>query len=251
MKWLAFISYVAMIIINIIANTVGINGKTTGEISNQLEILFTPAPYVFSIWILIYFLLAIWLFQQLLLPTNDEQSKSRMDLFTSMSLYNIAWLLSWHYSYFILSVAIMICLLIGLIMLYVSYPAGDYRFSGRLPFSIYLGWISVALMVNISYVLKYYEWNGFGIAEQTWAQILLLLATVLAAYNQVRNRDTLFTIVIIWAFIGIAVHNGKDAGMLFYMPFVYSIFLLIWILVGEKLRKLFVPKKIRRESKVS
>ena len=234
MKWLAVISYVAMIIINVIANTVGINGKTTGEISSQLEVLFTPAPYVFSIWVLIYFLLAIWLFKQLLLLTNDEQSKSRMDLFTSMSLYNIGWLLSWHYSYFLLSVVIMICLLISLIMLYVSYPAGDYRFSGRLPFSIYLGWISVALMVNISYVLKYYEWNGFGIAEQTWAQILLLLATLLAAYIRVQNRDILFSLVVIWAFIGIAVQNGKDAGSLFYMPFVYSILLLLWILVGLK-----------------
>ncbi len=233
MKWLAVISYLAMIIINVIANTVGINGKTTAEISNQIEVLSTPAGYVFSIWAVIYLLLAIWLFQQLRLPTN-EQSKSRIDLFIITTIYNVSWLLSWHYSYFLLSVAIMICLLISLIMLYVSYPAGNVRFSGRLPFSIYLGWISVALMVNISYVLKYYEWNGFGIAEQTWAQILLLLATLLAAYIRVQNRDFLFSLVVIWAFIGIAVKNGMDAGSLFYMPFVYSILLLLWIFVGLK-----------------
>lgn len=241
MKWLAVISYLAMIIINAIANTVGINGKTTGEISNQIKVLFTPAGYVFSIWGLIYLLLAIWLFQQLRLPAKD-QSKYRMDLFVISCLYNIAWLLSWHYSYFILSVIIMISLLLSLIMLYVSYPRGDYRLSGRLPFSIYLGWISVALMANISYVLKYYNWDGFGISEQTWAQILLLLATLLAAYIRVNNRDIVFSLVVIWAFIGIAVQNGKDAGSLFYMPFVYSILLVIWIFVGLKW---IVPRKKR------
>lgn len=233
MKWLAVISYLAMICINVIATTVGINGKTPGEISDKVDVLFTPAGYVFAIWGLIYLLLGIWLFQQLRLPAEAE-SKYRMDLFVLTCLYNIAWLLSWHYSYFLLSVVIMICLLISLILLYSSYPAGDYRFSFRLPYCIYLGWISVALMANISYVLKYFGWDGWGISEQAWGQILLLVATLLASYIRWRNKDILFSLVVIWAFIGIAIQNGKDAGAMFYMPFVYSLFLLFWIFVGMK-----------------
>ncbi|WP_332650180.1 tryptophan-rich sensory protein [Lysinibacillus sp. 54212] len=241
MKWLAVISYLAMISINALATTVGINGKTTGEISNEVDVLFTPAGYVFAIWGLIYILLGIWLFQQLRLPT-DEVSRYRIDLFLITCLYNIAWLLSWHYNYFLISVVVMICLLLSLIIIYRSYPAGDYRLSDRLPFSVYLGWISVALMANISYVLKYYGWNGWGISEQTWAQILLLLATLLAFYIRVKNRDILFSFVVIWAFIGIAVQNGKDAGALFYMPFVYSLLLLFWIFVGMKWD---IPRKMK------
>lgn len=233
MKWVTLISYLAMIIINTLASTVGINGKKTGEISDQVNVLFMPAGYVFAIWGLIYFLLAIWLIQQFRSSAKNEDT-TRLSLFVATSLFNIAWLLSWHYEFFTSSIVIMIGLLISLIYLYLSYPKGDYRFSGRLPFSIYLGWISVALMANISFVLKYYEWDGLGISEQLWTQILLILATLLAAFIRVHNRDILFSLVVIWAFIGIAVQNGKDAGSLFYMPFVYSIFLLIWIFIGRK-----------------
>lgn len=233
MKWVALISYLAMIMVNALASTVGINGKKTGEISDQVHVLFMPSGYVFAIWGLIYFLLAIWLIQQFRSSVKNKGT-TRLGLFLATSLFNIAWLLSWHYEFFTSSIVIMIGLLISLIFLYLSYSKGDYRFSGRLPFSIYLGWISVALMANISFVLKYYEWDGFGISEQLWAQLLLILATLLAAFIRVHNRDILFSLVVIWAFIGIAVQNGKDAGSLFYMPFIYSIFLLIWIFIGRK-----------------
>lgn len=233
MKWLALISYLVMVMINVLASTVGINGQKTGEISNQVDVLFVPAGYVFSIWGLIYVLLAIWLIQQFRSLASNEGA-TRLGLFVATSFFNITWLLSWHYEFFTSSIVIMIGLLISLIFLYLSYPKGDYRFSGRLPFSIYLGWISVALMANISFVLKYYEWDGFGISEQVWAQLLLILATVLAAFIRVHNRDILFSLVVIWAFIGIAVQNGKDAGSLFYMPFIYSIFLIIWIFLGRE-----------------
>ena len=232
MKWIALISYLAMLVVNALASTVGIKGKKTSEISSQVDVLFVPAGYVFSIWGLIYLLLAIWLILQFRSSQEHEES-SRMGLFIVTCLFNIAWLLSWHYAFYTSSIVIMIGLLISLIFLYESYPKGDARFSGRLPFSIYLGWISVALMANISFVLKYYEWDGFSFSEQFWAQILLILATVLAAFIRIYKRDIFFSFVVMWAFIGIAVKNGEDAGALFYMPIIYSIFLFVWILIGR------------------
>lgn len=233
MKWIALISYLAMVVVNILASTVGINGKETSEISNQVDVLFVPAGYVFSIWGLIYVLVAIWLTFQWN-SSQEHEEPARLGLFIVTCLFNIAWLLSWHYEFYTSSIVIMIGLLFSLIFLYESYPKGDARFAGRLPFSIYLGWISVALMANISFVLKYYEWNGFGFSEQFWAQILLFLATGLAAFIRLYNRDILFSFVIIWAFIGIAVKNGGEAGALFYMPIFYSIILFIWIFVGKR-----------------
>ncbi|MGE7808146.1 TspO/MBR family protein [Lysinibacillus capsici] len=235
MKWLALISYFAMVIINGLASTVGINGKKTGEISNQVDVLFIPAGYVFSIWGLIYFLLFIWLVQQFRSSTTNRIN-SNLGLFVITAFLNIAWLLSWHYELFITSIVIMVGLLVHIIFLYVSYPKEDNRFSGRLPFSVYLGWISVALMANISFVLKYYEWDGFGLSEEIWAQLLLILATVLAAFIRVYKQDVFFPLVIIWAFIGIAIKNGEDAGSIFYMPFIYSLFLVIWIFIGRPKR---------------
>lgn len=236
MKWFGLLSFLLMISINGIANTIGINGKTTGEISNQLHVLFMPAGYVFSIWGLIYLVLAIWIIQQFRTSLKNQDSSTWL-LFIATCLYNIAWLLSWHYEYFVVSVIVMVGLLISLILLYVSYPIGDYRFSGRMPYSIYLGWICVALMANISFVLKYYEWTGWGLSEQVWANLLLILATVLAIYMRSSYKDILIPLVVIWSFIGIAVQNGKDAGSLFYMPLVYSVILLIWIFIGRNYGK--------------
>lgn len=232
MKWLALLSFLLMIVVNGIANTIGINGKKTGEISDQIDVLFTPAGYVFSIWSVIYILLAIWIILQFFSSTKNQDSNI-WPLFIATCFYNIAWLLSWHYEYFFVSIIVMVGLLISLILLYLSYPIGDYHFSGRLPFSIYLGWISVALMANISFVLKYYNWSGFGMTEQFWANILLLLATLLAMYIRFYNKDILFPLVVIWSFIGISIQNGRDAGSLFYMPLVYSVILIIWIFIGK------------------
>ena len=236
MKWTALISYVAMVVVNILASTVGINGKKTNEISDQVDVLFVPAGYVFSIWGLIYVLLAIWLILQFRSSQTHEEP-ARMGLFVMTCLFNIAWLLSWHYGFYTSSIVIMIGLLVSIIFLYESYSKGDAHFSGRLPFSIYLGWISVALMANISFVLKYYGWDGFGFLEPFWAQVLLILATVLAAFIRIYKQDIFFSFVVIWALIGIAVKNGIEAGALFYMPIIYSIFLLIWIFIGRGITK--------------
>ncbi|MFJ7668331.1 tryptophan-rich sensory protein [Lysinibacillus sp. NPDC097195] len=233
MKWAALASYLVMIIINVLASTIGINGKTTGEISNELQVLFTPAGYVFSIWLVIYVLLGIWLFLQLFSKKVTRDS-AIISLVTSTCLYNIAWLLCWHYEFFALSIVMMVGLLVSLIFIYSSYPKEDNRFGGRLPFSIYLSWISVALMANISFVLTYYQWDGFGISAVWWANLLLFVATCLALYIRYVEVDIFFPMVIIWAFIGIAVENGVDAGSLFYMPILYSIVLVIWIVIGKQ-----------------
>ena len=56
--WIAFI---AMLYVNWLATSLPINGQTTAEISHRLDVVFTPAGYVFSIWSLIYLLLFVWL----------------------------------------------------------------------------------------------------------------------------------------------------------------------------------------------
>lgn len=60
-----WIAYIVMVLVNVLANVIPIGGMTTGEISARLDVLFTPAGYVFSIWGLIYTLLAIWLIRQI------------------------------------------------------------------------------------------------------------------------------------------------------------------------------------------
>ena len=202
------LAFIAMVLVNILSNALPINGQTASEISSRLNVLITPASYVFSIWGVIYGLLAVWLY---LLwkkyKTMNTAIYSKMTfLFVLSCVLNISWLLSFHYEQFVLSVLVMIALLIVLIAIYLIFPVGDKRFSGRLPFSIYLGWISMATIVNISYTLKYYN-VSLGINEVIGTIILLIIAGILALIGLYRAKDPFFALVFVWAIIGVARSN--------------------------------------------
>ncbi|WP_282021056.1 tryptophan-rich sensory protein [Planomicrobium okeanokoites] len=206
------IAFLAIIAINALANILPINGQTTGEISNRLPVLFTPAGYVFSIWSVIYILLAIWIAGFWIRYKKEKELPSR-----AISLYfilsaaaNITWLFLWHYEYFAWSIAAMLLYLGSLILLYLQYDNNERKFTERLPISVNMGWISVATITNISYVLTYYNWGGWGLSNELWAVIMLTVATALALHVRFHHSDIPFTLVFVWAFIGIAVKHGLD-----------------------------------------
>lgn len=202
------LGFITMVIVNILSNTLPLNGQTAAEISNRIDVLITPAGYVFSIWGVIYGLLAIWLYLlwKKYKSMKTETFSKLTFLFVLSCALNISWLFSFHYEKFILSVLVIIALLIVLIVIYLMYPVGDRHFSGRLPFSIYLGWISVATIVNISYTLKYYN-VSLGINEVLGTIILLIIAGILALIGLYRANDPFFALVFVWAIIGVARSN--------------------------------------------
>ena len=156
MRLLAFniIGYIFVVLINFLANYLPINGKRTGEISDSLPVLFTPAGYVFSIWLLIYVLLGIWVLRQI--PNsrrNEPVYNVSFPWFLLTCLFNGSWILVWHYELFTLSVIVMIALLLSLIILYTKIKSVEHTWLDSAPFSIYLGWISVATITNIAFVL--------------------------------------------------------------------------------------------------
>lgn len=203
--WIAFI---AMIVVNFLSNYLPINGQTTAEISNRIEVLFTPAGYVFSIWGLIYFLVLVWLIMQYKSIKNNEFSSQIGVLFIFSCLFNIAWLFSWHYEQFALSVLFMILLLVTLILIYVKYPNTAQGLPERLPFSFYLAWIAVATIVNISYVLKHYGVD-LGISEAVGSLVLVAAAVVIGYLALENSKDIYFVLVIVWALIGIVVKTSN------------------------------------------
>ncbi|MGR9047484.1 TspO/MBR family protein [Halobacillus faecis] len=235
-KWVMnVLAFILVVTVNGLANALPLNGQTTGEISNRLNVLFTPAGYVFSIWGLIYILLGIWVIRQFPksrrdLPIYQETS----GLFVLSSLLNALWIFMWHYEFFGISVVVMIALLLTLIRLYRTLQKNDASFFDRLPFSVYLGWISVATIANISYYLTYIGWDGFGISASVWTILLMIVGTLLAVFFMKSQDDWVYPLVFVWAFIGIGVKNqGNDvplvvnsafilAGLLFVLTLIYA-----------------------------
>ena len=210
------LSVLLALTVNIIASVLPLNGQTTGEISDRFEVLFVPAGYVFSIWGLIYIgWIAFIIFQ--FQPSQKENPRlQRLGyLFALSNLANAAWLFAWHYNQFGLSVLIMLALLGLLIASYLrlnvnrsSAPSFEY-WSVDVMFSIYLGWITVATVANITSWLYFIGWDGFGISAQAWAVIMLAVASLLGLAMAITRRDAGYLSVLVWAFIGIAVKQAS------------------------------------------
>jgi len=210
------LAVVVTIAINGLANALPLNGLTTGEISDRFQVYFVPAGYVFSIWGLIYLALIAFAIYQAL-PARRENPRLRRVgyLFAASCLANVAWLFLWHYEIFPLTLAAMVALLLCLIGIYlrlgigrVRVPAAE-RWLVRVPFSIYLGWITVATIANVTSVLDYANWSGWGISPEAWTVIMLVAATGIASAVSLTRGDVAYMLVIVWAFAGIGV---KHAG---------------------------------------
>jgi hypothetical protein len=209
------LSVVLALTVNILASALPLNGQNTGEISDRFQVFFVPAGYVFAIWGVIYIgWIAFAVYQAL--PAQKESPRLRKlgYLFALSGLLNAAWLVCWHYNQFGLTVLVMLGLLGLLIASYLRLDVGRTpvgtaeKWCVDIPFSTYLGWISVAAIANVTDWLYFVNWNGFGIAPEIWAVIMLLVASLVGVMMALTRRDSAYLFVFAWSFAGIAVKQA-------------------------------------------
>jgi benzodiazapine receptor len=206
------VSVAATIVVNILANALPLNGLNTGQISDRFKVYFVPAGYVFSIWGLIYIaLIAYAAFQALRVQRERPVLRKTGWLVAASGLANIAWLFLWHYEQFPWTVPVMLVLLGLLIAAYLQLGIGRSGASTaetwcvRIPVSLYLGWITVATVANVTAVLYDLDWDRFGLIPRDWMLIILAVVLVVSGLVSLTRRDIVYNLVIIWALIGIAV----------------------------------------------
>ena len=209
------LAYFVMIGVNILASWLPINGVTTQEISEKYTNLFTPAGITFAIWGLIYLLLFFFVIYSVFI-LNDFQETRKLNLakigwlFIGTCLANSAWLFAWHYDAIFISVLIMLILLMLLIYIYLSIPSEltcIQYIALRLPFSVYLGWITIATVANITAFLVSIGWQGFGLSEAFWTVLVMLVAIGLALIFIWKYHDVAYALVIAWALLGILINH--------------------------------------------
>jgi hypothetical protein len=206
------IGFIAVVAVNTLANTLPINGKTTAELSDSYPNLFVPAGYVFAIWGVIYFLLLAFTVYQASSKRKEVQFLTKIGyLFGISCVANVVWIFLWHYELVFLSLIAMFALLGSLIMIYLKLdigrgePSREERLYVHLPFSVYLGWITVAPIANVVAALVSINWDGFGLGEVSWTIIIITVAVILTLLNIKTRADIGYTLVIIWALGGIIV----------------------------------------------
>ena len=221
LKWLNIVAFVLTVLVNGLAgSTTILGGKNTAQISDANPTLITPAGYVFSIWGVIYILLGIFIVFQALPSEQGKDFQKRIGLlFVLSSLLNIAWLFLWQFEYLSLSVVLMFLLLATLILTYMRLRIGKSAVSLReklavhVPFSVYLGWITIASIANVAVTLVSVNWDGFGISPETWATLIIIVALLITIIVTATRKDVAYGLVIIWALVGIAVKQSENQNI--------------------------------------
>jgi hypothetical protein len=206
------------IAINTLSNIFPLNGMSVGNLSNTLftSVQIIPANYAFAIWGLIYIgLIAFGIYQ--LQPTQRENPRLQHSgyLLAIACIAQCAWIYLFLARLFPLSNLAMLGILIPLMVMYQRLEIGRERVSRQerwfihLPISIYLGWISVATIVNAAIGLYSTNWDGWGIAPSVWTVVMMTIAGVIAAVVSMQRRDTAYVLVIVWALVAIAIRQAN------------------------------------------
>lgn len=196
-----------------------LNGRTSGQVSDAYPTLVTPAGFTFSIWSIIYILLGVFVIYQALPRNRDASFLGRISfLFILSGLLNVFWLFLWHYGFIAYSVVLMFGLLASLIAIYLRLNIGKAaaplkeRVCVHLPFSVYLGWITVASIANVSVALTFAGWDGGGIDMAVWAVLVIAVALLITLIAIATRKDVAYSLVIVWALAGImAKQSGNPA----------------------------------------
>jgi benzodiazapine receptor len=222
--WLLFVGVIA---VNALANILPINGYNTGQVSAFYPNAFVPAGFTFSIWGVIYLLLFSYTIGFTYYTLKQEQFPKAFAFLMRINIYflltcvfNMSWILAWHYLQIELSVVIMLLFLITLIQLFLKSTTmantltSTQKFILQTPFIVYLGWISVATIANITALMVAYKWTAFSIAPIYWSAAMILIAILLAVLMLKKFQSIAFALVVAWALWGIYNAQGPAAPIL-------------------------------------
>ena len=208
LRYIALVFFGAMVYMNYLANSLPLNGKTTGQLSDAYPNLFVPAGITFSIWGIIYLLLAVYCVMQFL-SASKEMAVGISLLFIISCALNGLWIVAWHYQKLPFSLLIMVCLLVVLILINIQIkdlPLGVFKAA----FGIYLGWICIASIANFTALLVSIGWGGMGISEEAWTIIMIAAGTLIVSLAIMRFENPFIGLSVVWAFTGIVIKRSSD-----------------------------------------
>lgn len=256
-KWINIAAFAAAITVNLLANVLPLGGKTTGEVAMSYSNLFAPAPYTFTIWGVIYLLMAFFILYQwgLIGPYGDGEAAGRAvgPWFTVSCAFNIAWVFLWHYERIGLSVLAITGLLISLLLIEMRTESFRDTFFEHLAvrafFDVYFGWIIAAAIVNISVFLSASGWGYFGMPQEFWTVIALLAGAVIGAGAVYYKKKMLIGLSVLWAYAGILMQHISEKGFNNAYPFaviaaIVGIMLIFTAIILKSNLKYYEPGRI-------
>jgi hypothetical protein len=240
LKILNTIAFIGVVTVNYLATSLPLNGIRTNVISDKNPNEFAPAGITFSIWGVIYSLILAVIVWQFLKKSNakDDTINKISLLFIANCVLNNTWLFLWHYELLAISVLGMLGILFTLVRLntVISFdlsPQTPNRTLLKAAFGVYLGWICIATIANVTTWLVSINWGALGLSATFWTGGLIGIGSLIAAYSTWHFRNMFIGLAVIWALLGIIIKQNQLhdaftpiswAAMTWAMPVVVSIF---------------------------
>jgi hypothetical protein len=240
-QFLTLAAIIGTFVINAWSNIAPIGGRNIGDIANTTfaDVLIIPASYAFAIWGVIYLGFLAFGVYQLLPAQRTNETIRRVDYWVILlCITQSIWVFLFTLEQFWWSVLLMVGILVPLIAIYLTLGVGERRVSrqekwfAHIPFSIYLGWISVATIVNVASALYASNWDGWGVAPEIWTVIMMVIATAIGALINLRRRDIAYPLVIVWALVAVAIRQA-DVAVVAITAIVLAIGLAILTLLTK------------------
>jgi len=256
LNWVAFL---AVLVVNALANILPINGYNTGQISSLYPNYFVPAGFTFSIWGLIYLLLLLYTITLTFFSSHQPLSEHKAHAYFSSingwyllsCVLNIAWILCWHYLKAGASVVVMLLMLYSLLQVFLkgkdilkTFPL-HLQFLLGAPFTVYLGWISVATIANITAYLVKSGWQGGPLDQDIWSAVMITIAIVLALFILLRFRVAGFALTVAWALWGIRASQGPGSELLLRISTAGVITLLVVVVIERIVTYFFTSNNFK------
>lgn len=245
-----FLSVILVLVVNGLSQSQRWNNTTVGEISNKFGNLFTPASYAFSIWGLIFLMLIGYALYQLYgafgNTANSEYITKTGWWFTLANVFNASWVVAFTYDQILLSVLIMIGILVSLLKIIVNTDMQKgvvsivHRILAWWPISIYAGWISVAMIANVSAYFTSIGFMGSELTQIIWTIALITIAVLIHTLMVWTRNMHAFAGVAVWALVAIFMRHKGDLESVAYYALVSAVTLTVIIglhLISLKRRK--------------
>lgn len=230
-------SVILVLLVNGLSQSQRWNDTTIGEISDQYENLFTPAGYAFAIWGLIFLMLVAYALFQVRRAFFSKKESPFIEQtswwFSIANVCNASWVVAFTYDYVGLSVVIMLGILISLIQ--IIRNTNMERWDAPIeviafvwwPICIYVGWIAVATIANVSAFFASIDVTGDEFTQVVWTMVMITIAVIINAFMVWLRNMREFALVAVWALVAIYMRHKDSIQSIAYYALCGALLLIV------------------------
>ncbi len=230
-RWAAFATTVLNIAFNFVSQRASFGVGGIPDVVQRHPALFSPAPYAFAIWGLIYFATLAYAIHQLLPSQRHVDAFDRMAKpLIALNALATAWLVVFRFDLVTCSVLVIVVSLLVSMLFFRDADAAVSRGEARkwilLAATLWFAWLTVATLANISLWLVAMGW--VDARQVQWAVAALAIAVALGFGVGSRYGNWAYPAVIAWASAAIWVERRQDAPIVAALALLSAALLVAW-----------------------